>query len=166
MGKFNYAELCFAFDHLYGLKEVHGIDSFDNLCRQTGYDEILMGTDVEKSDEALFTIILKHLDDLHSEFNSSSPFSKKNLNKELYEKIGIGHSFRAMLSQYKIYSDARKKFYPDDVPAYEEIGNTAYITFDSFKGVPEGVDHYKTPPNETATDTIGIITYAYSQIMR
>ena len=108
MAKFNYAELCLAFDNLYGLKEVHGIDSFDNLCRQTGYDEILSDTD----------------------------------------------------------SDARKKFYPDGVPAYEEIGNTAYITFDSFKGVPEGVDYYQTPPNETATDTIGAITYAYSQIMR
>lgn len=59
MGKFNYAELCFAFDHLYGLKEVHGIDSFDNLCRQIGYEEILSGTNVEEADEALFTIIPK-----------------------------------------------------------------------------------------------------------
>ncbi|MCR5251988.1 MAG: hypothetical protein K6E50_15445 [Lachnospiraceae bacterium] len=26
----------------------------------------------------------------------------------------------------------RSKYYPDEVPGYEEVGNTAYITFDSF----------------------------------
>lgn len=166
MGKFNYAELCLAFDNLYGLKEIHGIDSFDNLCRQIGYNEILTGTDVDQFDAALFTILSKHLDDLHSNFNAASPFSRENIHEDLLNKIGVGRSFHALLSQYKTYLDARRKFYPDGVPAYEEIGNTAYITFDGFKGIPEGADYYQTPPNENAKDTIGIITYAYSQIMR
>ena len=166
MGKFNYAELCLAFDNLYGLKEVHGIESFDNLCRQTGYREILMGTDPEQSDAALYIIINKHLDDLHSYFHNVSPFSKQNLNEEFIKKFGVGQSELAFIKQYKNYMEIREKFYPNGVPAYEEIGNTAYITFDNFIGIPEDVDYYKTAPNENVKDTIGIILYAYSKIMR
>ena len=166
MGKFNYAELCLAFDNLYGLKEIHGISNFDNLCRQTGYREILIGTDTEQSDEALYTIISKHLDDLHSAFHNVSPFSRQNLNEEFLKNIGIGQSTVALIHQYKNYLDARKKFYPNGAPIYEEFGNTAYITFDKFESIPENADYYQTAPNENVKDTIGIILYAYSQIMR
>ena len=166
MAKFNYAELCLAFDNLYGLKEIHGIESFDNLCKQSGYKEILTGIDTEQADAALYLIISKHLDDLHSSFLSVSPFSGKNLNEGFIKKFGVGQSELAFIKQYKNYLEARKKFYPNGVPAYEEIGNTAYITFDQFKGVPKDADYYQTPPTENVTDTIGIILYAYSQIMR
>lgn len=166
MGKFNYAELCLAFDNLYGLKEIHGISSFDNLCRQTGYREILMGTDTEQSDVALYTIISKHLDDLHSSFTNVSPFSRQTILEEISDDIGSGQSTIALIKQYINYMEVRKKFYPNEVPTYEEIGNTAYITFDNFEGIPDDVDYYQTPPTENAKDTIGIIIYAYSQIMR
>lgn len=36
-------------------------------------------------------------------------------------------------------SNERAKFYPDGVPGYEEIGDTAYITFDSFATMPAGI---------------------------
>lgn len=166
MGKFNYAELCLAFDNLYGLKEIHGIENFDSLCRQVGCREILMGTDTEQADEELYTIISKHLDDLHSNFNAVSPFSRKTLNEEFDKKIGMGQSKLALLKQRDNYLEVREKFYPNGVPAYEEIGNTAYITFDKFIGVPQDADYYQTAPTENATDTIGIILYAYSRIMR
>ena len=166
IAKFNYAELCLAVDNLYGLKEVHGIESFDNLCKQAGYKELLTGTDTEQADAALYLIISKHLDDLHSSFLSVSPFSGKNLNEGFIKKFGVGQSELSFIKQYKSYLEAREKFYPNGVPAYEEIGNTAYITFDKFKGVPQDADYYQTPPTENATDTIGIILYAYSQIMR
>jgi C-terminal processing protease CtpA/Prc len=69
-----------------------------------------------------------------------------------------------MRSQNGRYLDARDKAYPDGVPAYEEIGNTAFITLDRFGGSTGGVDYYETPPTAEATDTKGIIIYAYSQI--
>ena len=34
--KFDYNELCFALDHLYGLKDVHDIDSFDEFFDEVG----------------------------------------------------------------------------------------------------------------------------------
>lgn len=166
MGKFNYSELCLAFDNLYGLKEVHGIENFDTLCRQAGAKEVLMGTDPEQADLALYVIISKHLDDLHSTFHSVSPFSRKELNEEFRKKIGGGQSENALRKQYFKYLETRKKFYPDGIPSYEEIGNTAYLTFDGFVSVHEGVDYYKNPPTKDAENTIGIILYAYSQVMR
>ena len=42
---FNYAELNLALDRLYGMKETHGIESFDNLSMQTGYNPDLKSTD-------------------------------------------------------------------------------------------------------------------------
>ena len=62
------------------------------------------------------------------------------------------------------YTDARKKFYPDGAPGYEEVGNTAYITFDSF--VVEGVDYYTEKAEDHLTDTMGLMIYAFSKITR
>lgn len=39
-------------------------------------------------------------------------------------------------------------------------------SFDSFDTVPEDVDYYKNAPTADARDTIGILAYAYSRIMR
>jgi hypothetical protein len=166
MGEFSYNELCMAFDNLYGLMESHSINSFDDLAQQAGKKEILMGPDPNAADEALYEIIFKHLDDMHSTFGSESAWSRDGLAKDLTESIGLGRSYRASIDQGNLYGDIRSKAFPDGVPAYQEIGNTAYITFDQFLPIPEGVDYYKTAPTEEATDTIGIMIYAYSQIMR
>ena len=61
-------------------------------------------------------------------------------------------------------------YYPDGVPGYEEVGNTAYITFDSF-AIPNPNDmdsYYRVEDvNEFAdTDTIGLIMKAHAQITR
>lgn len=54
----------------------------------------------------------------------------------------------------------------DEFPGYEEVGNTAYITFDHFEGVPRDVDYYETAPTADTTDTVGLMIYAYQQVMR
>ncbi len=166
MGRFAYNELCFAFDNLYGLKEAHGIDGFDDLAQQAGAKQLLMGPDPNAADEALYKIIFTHLDDLHSTFGSESAWSREGLAKEMIDTYSVGRCYRESLIQGSAYETARSEAYPDGVPSYEEVGNTAYITFDHFEPIPEGVDYYETPPTKEATDTIGIMIYAYSQIMR
>ena len=64
------------------------------------------------------------------------------------------------------FAEARAAFYPDGAPVYEEVGNTAYITFDGFDEAPEGTDYYANAPTAEVTDTVGVMLYAYSQIMR
>lgn len=41
LAEFTYNELCLALDMHYGLKELHDIDTFDALFKQTGLDERL-----------------------------------------------------------------------------------------------------------------------------
>ena len=166
MGEFSYNELCLAFDNLYGLKDAHGIACFDELAQQAGKKEILMGQDPDAADEALYEIIFLHLDDMHSIFSSESAWSRDGLTQELLQKVSVGRCYRDSIIKGGEFEAAREKFYPDGIPAYEEIGNTAYIAFDKFLPIPEGVDYYETAPTEEATDTIGIMIYAYSQIMR
>ncbi len=166
MGEFSYNERCMAFDNLYGLKEAHDIKCFDDLAQQAGAKEVLMGTDPDAADEALYKIIFLHLDDMHSTFGAESARSSDGLAADLVKKVSVGRCYRDSIIKGDEFTEAREKYYPDGVPAYEEIGNTAYITFDNFLPIPEGVDYYETPPTEEATDTIGIMIYAYSQIMR
>ena len=71
--EFGYAELCLVFDNLYGLKEAHGIDSFDALAVQTGRRDALKSTDTSIADKALYKTIYQDLDDLHSTFAACSP---------------------------------------------------------------------------------------------
>ena len=166
MGQFSYNELCLAFDNLYGLKEAHGIACFDDLAQQAGAKQALMGPDPNAADEALYKIIFMHLDDQHSTFGSESAWSRDGLAKELLDTVSVGRAMRDSIIKGKTYQAARAEAFPDGVPAYQEIGNTAYITFDHFLPIPDGVDYYVTPPTAENTDTIGIMIYAYSQITR
>ena len=54
MADFNYAELCLAMDHLYGLKDIHHIDSCDALLYQLGLREMMKSTSA--ADAAVFVI--------------------------------------------------------------------------------------------------------------
>ena len=166
MSRFSYNELCLAFDNLYGLKDVHGIERFDDLALETGLKEKLMSTDTNEADRALFTIISLHLDDLHSTYRIPSPLSSDGLMDALADEVGRGRSENAFIDEFKKFHFARADKYPDGVPSYEEVDDTAFITFDGFSSIPDGMDYYETVPDKDSTDTIGIIIYAYSQIMR
>ena len=52
-----------------------------------------------------------------------------------------------------------------DVPGYQEIGNTAYVTLDSFVTSPVRAKDYSEAPEEIV-DTIGLIIYAHKMITR
>ena len=61
---------------------------------------------------------------------------------------------------------ARAKVYPDGVPGYEEVGNTAYVTFDTFSAQLTSKPYYETENTMDLGDTIGLIIYAHEQITR
>ena len=136
------------------------------------YDAFLRGDstkvliDVLGADEALYRLITLHLDDLHSSFIMPSPLTDPALLHQFREQSGEGRAEVLFVRQYIRYLTARHAARPDGLPACEEVGNTACITFDSFTGIPDGVDYYETAPTAEAEDTIGIMLYAYSQIMR
>lgn len=164
LAKFSYNEFCFAFDHLYGLKETHAIDSFDTLAKNTGAKEILLGTDAKETDRIYHDIIYRFLDDQHSKFLNPSYLSGADAAKDFgkYTKEGKARNSTGVL--LALLNDARNKYYPEGMPGYEEIGDTAYITFDSFHHGQ--VDYYSEAPGADEQNTIGIISYSVSQILR
>lgn len=166
MAKFNYDELCFAFDNTYGLKESHNIWSFRELVREMGYEETFLGTDSRKIDEALCRIIAEAIDDKHSKYLLASYASGIDYRDELIGQYGEGRARTAEFALLDEYLAERAEFYPDGVPGYEEIGDTAFISFDEFTTDTTAHNYYNEAPSAENTDTIGIVSYAVQQIIR
>ena len=158
LAEYSYSELCLVLDQLYGLKEPHDIQSFSQIFWQIGYDEPLRGSDPVDADRALKSFIDYYLDDLHSVFNEYSPLSGL-----LSITSSTGMANRKIDENSALYSYARG----DDWDFYEEVGNTAYITFDVFKSDYYGSAFYEAKETgEILEDTIGLIIYAHSRITR
>ena len=163
---YSYCELCLALDHLYGLKEIHDIRSFDDLFIETDYRENLCSTDPNVKDGALNDFIDYYLDDLHSVFALPSYRTE-----EMKTIGGSGLSSRQDTATGEIYSEARDSS-DRKIPSYEEVGNTAYITFDMFDMPLQPADYYEgdydvdmDSASETM-DTVALILYAHEQINR
>ncbi len=163
--EFDYHELCFALDHLYGLKEIHGIDSFDEYFFETGIKKRLMGTDQSVADAVLFELITCYFDDLHSSYKSISCGSdRESVSKQTKDLLGPWNTrFEGWIDEF---DSQRRKAYPDGIPPYEEVGNTAYITFDHFTNPRDDIDYLSDPTEEDLGDTIRLMQYSYDQIIR
>lgn len=162
LAEYSYNELCLALDTFYGLKTVHDIDSFRQLFWQIGYDEVLSGRSALDADNALKSFIDYYLDDLHSGFNEYSALAGLN-------KISgsTGMSNRKLDAHSDVYSAARDKAYPDGWLEYEEVGNTAYITFDSFESRYGASAYYAAKDeDEELSDTVAQIIDAHARITR
>ena len=100
--------------------------------------------------------------DRHSGFISASPYAgdvevEPTVRSFSRERL-VGHGQRLRM--------AAKEFFPDGMPGYQEIGNTAYVTFNHFDCDYEN-DYYEAlASGERIDDTIGLIMYAHSQITR
>ena len=162
LAEYSYNELCLALDTFYGLKETHDIKSFRELFWQIGYDEVLSGSSALDADNALKSIIDYYFDDLHSVFNEYSSLAGLH---PVSDSTGIAN--RKLEEHQNEYSKARDKAYPNGWLEYEEVGNTAYITFDSFKSEYYGFAYYQSKEDgETLVDTVQQIIDAHAQITR
>ena len=159
---FSYQELCLALDYCYGLSEQHNIDGFDAFFIECGLRDRLLDPDALESTRALGDLVYVYLADGHCAFNGKSC----RVGKDARIQATFGKDVIDRDLSYARYEAARTEFYPDGVLGYEEIGDIAYITFDTFDALPEGVDYYKDPPTAEAKDTVGICLYAFRQITR
>ncbi|XME02247.1 S41 family peptidase [Lachnospiraceae bacterium C1.1] len=163
--KFDYNELCFALDNIYGLKETHNISDFDTFFFECGIRNKLRGTDQTKADIALKSFIEYHLDDIHSSFNKRSYMSdEESFETAAAEIYGPWHARYTRIADE--FYDTRAEFFPDGVPPYEEIGDTAYISFDKFTHPSEDIDYKSEPTEDELYDTIRLVQYSRNQILR
>ena len=165
---FNFHELCFLMDHFYGLKQEHRIDSFfDFFAGDTAKLSQISGTDSISFDSAMTEVLTRYLDDSHSALVRYSWRSGQQGSTEFLGTMSnIGYS-AALLSQVGArLGDARRAAYPDGVPGYEEIGDTAFITFDNFTVNRPINMYYELENPDDPQDTIELIMYANRQIRR
>lgn len=168
---FNYGELCMQLDHLYGLKDPHGIKDFDVFFENTGLKSKLKSykDNATKVDLALDKMITQYLDDGNSGFSANS--ASYNSSYDQYPSSGISFSDRKYSQLKKKMTDAVDKYYPDGAKCYEEVGDTAYIKFDHFTD-PTSFPNYMVAPTKKEIDgatpetvnTIRLMQYAYDQI--
>ncbi len=166
---FNYNELRLMLDCWYGLKPEHNITDFGTfLAENTALVFDLTSTDARTVDFAVNRLTGMYFDDLHSGFSASSFMSGESTEKDMYMRmLDMGPSTMAIIKEMQKYGDARKAVYGDVVPQYEEIGDTAFITFDKFTALKEDADYLDPDLNlDDPQDTIELIMYANQQIKR
>lgn len=162
LARFNYVETCLSLQFNYGLKDEHDIPSFGTLFELTGIDQAMQSTDALEANVALSDVINGYIDDLHSAFVFASPYAgdvavEPNVQSLSANRI-IGHAQRL--------SVAAREYFPDGMRFYQEIGNTAYISFNSFTADYDNDYYGALASGEPIADTIGIIMYAHAQITR
>jgi hypothetical protein len=165
LSAFSYHELCFALDHLYGLKKQHGIGDFDTLFSQNGFKTDFLGTDPAKQDIAYEKLVYSVLSDFHSNFGGNSPFAgNKSTPSGKAGVLAYGSPYYlAKMAAFGEVGAAQAAAFPEGCPIYQVVGDTAYVTFNSFENT--GEDYYAKAPTEEATGTFGICAYAHKQIV-
>ena len=168
LAEFTLNELCLALDFHYGLKEEHGIDNFRDYFIRSGLVTDLLDPDAQVSTAALAKLCMNHFSDNHSALMAASPYMDQAEPLLSFESMSLGQFER--IANTGTYYAARGAFYPESVPGYEEIGNTAYVTFDTFMLDPEK-DYYAGESSDEeytsmTDDVIGLLIYANQQIHR
>ena len=161
--EFGYNELCMMLDYFYGFRDTHKIESFDKLLHDVGFKVILKDPDPEQADLAIYRLITDFLDDNHSQFLGFSYLTGP------IDYTAHGKAWTRLFDHLDAYKNARDAFYPDGIPGYEEIGNTAYITFDGFKCTADSGEEYygvENPLDFDDDDTISLIIKAHAMITR
>ena len=163
LARFSYNSLCLALDCFYGLKEEHNITSFDHLFFNTGLKDEMLSEDPVKASEAIKELCYGYFADFHSAYSFPSPYTG------LEAEVQLTNSSLFMKDATTIsdtYAKARNEAFPNGWYNYEEVGDTAYITFDVFER-DRNLDYYEQrPTSDMDLDTYGIISYANDRIRR
>ena len=169
--EFTYNELVLKLDLCYGFRESRSILSFYDYLEEIEYKDgvnlkrLLMSDDPVDMDIALCVLVRQAFDDLHSAYLAVSPYTGTEKESEV-RQISSGSSMQQFSEVYSVYLDARCEYFPNGVPGYQEIGNTAYVTFDTFTA-PRNTDYYASAPtDDSSDDNFGLLIYANSQIRR
>ena len=167
---FNFHELCFFLDFFYGLKPEHHIENFaDFIAMDAAMLPQLSGTDSVAFDAALSELLIRYFDDSHSALARNSWRSGLPIGSEFigqFLNLGYSYSILTRSSSSNKLADLRRAAYPDGVPGYEEIGDTAFVTFDSFTVNRSPEEYYELEDPDNPQDTIELIIYANKMVRR
>ena len=162
LAEFNFNELCLLLDLYYGLYDEHGFnEGFAYYLESIGLKEEFLKLDAINSFNALGSLTMGYIGDLHSAVAGISPYfgSSQPTKEELNLKLSNDFSAAARADQE--YKTAREEAL-GEVNFYQKVGNTAYITFDSFT-LGDRSGGYSEEALQIG-DTITMIIAAHAQI--
>ncbi len=129
---FNYDETCLYLDYFYGLKDLFNISSFDQFFSQQKLKERMLKSSKD-FDIALKSFICHYIEDFHSSYQLSSPYSTSFI-PEIEERSNIqtylDHYYSMLELRYNIMNTTKDDNFV--VPGYQVVDDTAIITFNSF----------------------------------
>ena len=161
--KYGFYELALELNCFYGLKESHNIQDFRMFFLQNEVGNGLVDPDASKADQAVATLLEYWFDDGHSGFIGSSYLSDSNVAQNFGLSMTAKSNFTTMMSTIRAQ-------YPNATQPYYEVGDTAFVTFDSFVATTDKqgfADYYKlAEEGGMPADTVGIIYNAHKQITR
>lgn len=158
-----YRQLCLLVDFHYGLKAQHGITLADAYFEQTGLKDGLTSEDISVFFTALKTFAYYYLADNHTAVLLHSPYDEAPDYSLGADEASIG--YWEFYQKYVNYSSLRGEQVENGLTPYSEVGNTAFVVFDTFSSAT--VDYYENSPLDGEfNDEIGLISYAHSMINR
>jgi len=165
LAEFSYYELCLELDSLYGQKEEHNISDFNTFFMQTGLAVPLLTGDLQQAEDAIFSLAQGWLDDNHTRF-----LSRSYLAQDQTPGADALTGFSTLqLNQYVSQLGQIKAQYPEAVPWYYEVDDTAYLNLNQFF-IDTDLDYYdafeKGELPDPSADTISLVIQAHQKITR
>lgn len=162
LAKFNYYELCLNLDMHYGLKDSHNISSFDSYLTRNGLKAEYLSGDVFRIEKANQQLVRTCFADFHSGLRVTSPYLSpdKNINENPSE---YGKDFIDRMKKMQEVKAARNEKLGQVAP-YERIGDTVFITFDSFVMKPVVDLYYIDRTEYDLTDTVELFAYSLDKL--
>jgi len=160
LADFTYNEFVAYCDTFYRLKKEKNILSFDNYFTDIGLKEELSSTDPLVTDQALCKLAYSYMGDMHTKYLANSAFTGNKI--KIAASDYYSYEYKDFVTRMTDITAKRETVYADEVPSYEEVGDTAFLTFDNF--TTNTTDYYTDEPTSSAEDTIGKIIYAQKQI--
>lgn len=177
---FNYQELIMMLEIKYGLTEqVLESAHYDEFFEEHGLKKRFLLGKPKDAEEVLKEFIVIYLDDMHCVMKSPSPYVGKSFDTRVMMDTEVPQTeywkpfLEGMTKDKNIRSQTKLvDRYGSPVP-YMEIGDTAYVTFDSFNNFLDNHNFYYTEDFQKEkedllmeSDPVAIANYANSQINR
>ena len=165
LGAFSYNELCLVLDSFYGPKQQHEIAAFTKSFSALSYTKALAGTNPQKADNGLAKSIAFLLDD-----GCSTPLNPSYLSGTGYRfPVDVTTSSRSRETREQaraVCLQARAASYPNGIPTYEEVGDTAFVTLDELSLPTQDLHTASEESLAGFDDAFSAVAYAHKRITR
>ena len=142
---FGYNLLCFSFDKVYSVKEAKGVSSFKTFFSEKGYEADLKSTNIRTYEEAFAKLLNTEIDDGHTGLINVSMYDLPgNATIVSYnDKYKYKHT-NEILAKCNTYFSDRFSSHNFDSDSIKIVGDTAYLSFDSFitMGTPSNFNFF------------------------